>query len=195
MNLTGFRTFIVTAMSAFIVPYLAKHGLTLSPDQQVWAVGEIMGLVGIGMRLITRTPPGKPNTTLPPPSPSTHRQGGFASPFFLARLLITAIFLLILGILLACASAPAPKTLDQSLAYVEGAVITAQQGITTALTAGQLSSAQATNANTLALNVLSIVTTARAAESSSPASAQNDLALAQTALTAVQTYLTTAKGK
>jgi hypothetical protein len=84
--------------------------------------------------------------------------------------------------------APA-QTLDQKLAYVAGAVTTVQQSTTTALQAGQITSAQATNLNNLSLNVLSIVTTGRSLEASNASGAANDLALAQTALTSLQTYL------
>jgi uncharacterized membrane protein len=196
MNLTGFRTYLVMAVSGFLVPVLAKHGLNLDADQQGWVVGAVMAVVGVIMRTITHTSPGKTTPTLPPPSPSANRQGGYITAAGAVRLLWAALLATaFLCVLTACASVPAPKTLDQSLAYVEGAVITAQQAVTTALAAGQITSAQAVNANNLSLNVLSIVSTARAAEGSSLSSAQADLTLAQSALTALQQYLTTAKGK
>jgi hypothetical protein len=65
MNLTGWRTYIVTAVSGFLVPVLAKHGLNLDPDQQAWVVGGVMAAVAWVMRTITKTPPG---SALPAPA-------------------------------------------------------------------------------------------------------------------------------
>lgn len=84
-----------------------------------------------------------------------------------------------------------PQTLDQKLAYGYAGVTTALNTIATATTAGQLTSAQATNANTMTLNVKSILDNARALEITNATSAQTDLTLALSALSAVQQYLTT----
>lgn len=85
--------------------------------------------------------------------------------------------------------APA-TTLDQNLAYAYAGVTTALNTIATATAAGQLSSAKATQANTMVLAVKSTLDLARADETSNATSAQNDLTLATQALTAVQTFLT-----
>lgn len=85
--------------------------------------------------------------------------------------------------------APA-QTLDQKLAYGYAGVTTALTTIASATTAGQLTSIQATNANALALQVKSVLDSARALESTNAPAAQNDLTLAISSLTAVQTYLT-----
>jgi hypothetical protein len=66
--MTGYRTYIVMFVSAFLVPLAAKHGLNLDADQQAWAVGAIMAVTGVIMRTVTRTPPlQKPTPFLPPP--------------------------------------------------------------------------------------------------------------------------------
>lgn len=91
-----------------------------------------------------------------------------------------------------CASlglAPA-QTLDQKIEYGYAGVDGVLKAIPPALTAGTLSSATATKANTLALNVKQLLDSARAAENTDVTSAQNDLNLAISALTAVQQYLT-----
>lgn len=84
------------------------------------------------------------------------------------------------------------QTLDQKLAYGYAGVTTALNTIATATTAGQLTSAQATHANDLVLQVKSILDDARGLESNNATVAQNDLTLALSSLTAVQTYLTSA---
>jgi hypothetical protein len=104
------------------------------------------------------------------------------------------ILLAVVLVLVACASlglAPA-QTLDQKIAYGYAGVTTALNTIATATTAGQLTSAQATNANGMALQVKGILDTARALETTNATSAQNDLTLALSSLTAVQQYLTSA---
>jgi hypothetical protein len=93
--------------------------------------------------------------------------------------------------LVGCGLAPA-KTLDEQIAYGYGGVTAALNTIATATTAGQLTSAQATNANNLALQVKTILDTARSLEITNTTGAQNDLTLALNSLTAVQKYLTTA---
>lgn len=107
------------------------------------------------------------------------------------RVLIVTSTALMLG---ACASlglAPA-QTLDAKLAYGYAGVTTALNTIATATTAGQLTSIQATEANSLALQVKGILDNARALEGSNASAAQNDLTLALSSLTAVQQYLTAA---
>jgi hypothetical protein len=86
----------------------------------------------------------------------------------------------------------APQTTDQKLAYAEGAVIAAQQSITQALTAGLLTSAQATNANAMTLSALAVIKTGRSLETTNATAAANDLALATNAIAGIQTYLTSA---
>jgi putative exporter of polyketide antibiotics len=85
-----------------------------------------------------------------------------------------------------------PQTLDQKLAYGYSGVATALNTIATATIAGQLTSAQATNANGMVLQVKGILDTARALETSNAPSAQNDLTLALSSLASVQQYLTAA---
>jgi hypothetical protein len=104
------------------------------------------------------------------------------------RVLILAAVVL----LLSCCAAlglKAPQDLDQGIAYAYGGVTGALTTIATATNAGQLTSAQATNANNLVLNVKSILDSARALETTNVAGAQTDLQLALTALQGVQTYL------
>jgi hypothetical protein len=105
--------------------------------------------------------------------------------------LILLAVMLVLG---ACTSLglSSPQTLDQKLAYGYAGVTTALNTIATATTAGQLTSAQAINANTMTLNVKTILDTARGLETTNATSAQNDLTLALSSLTAVQQYLTSA---
>lgn len=107
------------------------------------------------------------------------------------KVLIILSAVLMLG---ACASLglAQPQTLDQKLAYGYAGVTTALNTITTATTAGQLTSAQATEANNLALQVKAILDNARALEGNDATAAQNDLTLALSSLTAVQQFLTAA---
>lgn len=68
MNLTGWRTYIVMAVSGLLVPILAQHGFNLDASQQAWVVGVVMAVVGVIMRTITKTPPLQAApTVLPPP--------------------------------------------------------------------------------------------------------------------------------
>jgi predicted RNA-binding protein associated with RNAse of E/G family len=83
-----------------------------------------------------------------------------------------------------------PQTTDQKLAYADAGVIAALSSIATATNAGQLTKAQATNANNMALAVQATINQARAEESSNASQAIVDLNLATTALTAVQNWLT-----
>lgn len=109
-------------------------------------------------------------------------------------------FLAVLALLstgiVGCASlglAPA-QNLDQKIAYAYAGLTTALQGIATATQAGQLTAAQATNANNMSLNVKAVLDTARALETSNATAAANDLALATAALTDVNNYLKSAGG-
>jgi hypothetical protein len=103
--------------------------------------------------------------------------------------------LILLGVVLllgGCASlglAPA-TTLDQKIEYGYAGVTAVLQSIPGAIQSGTLSSATATKANTMALQVKTLLDSARAAETSNSTGALNDLNLATAALTAVQAYLT-----
>jgi fructose-specific phosphotransferase system IIC component len=57
-NVKGLRTFIVAIIGAVVTPWLTKHlGITLDQDQQLYAVGMVMGaLMGI-MRAFTTGAP------------------------------------------------------------------------------------------------------------------------------------------
>jgi hypothetical protein len=105
---------------------------------------------------------------------------------------IAAIALLSTGIV-GCSSLglAQPQNLDQGIAYAYGGLTTALQGIATATNAGQLTAAQATNANAMALNVKNVLDTARSLEVSNATAAANDLTLATSALTSLQSYLKT----
>jgi hypothetical protein len=71
--MTGYRTYIVMFVSAFLVPLAAQHGLNLDAGQQAWLVGAIMFVIAAVMRTITRTPPlqSKPDPVPLPPFQST----------------------------------------------------------------------------------------------------------------------------
>jgi hypothetical protein len=102
------------------------------------------------------------------------------------------ILLAVMLTLGACASlglAPA-QTLDQKIEYGYAGVTAVLQSIPPAITSGVLSSATATKANTMALQVKTLLDSARAAETTNATGALNDLNLATAALTAVQSYLT-----
>lgn len=107
---------------------------------------------------------------------------------------MTLLTVLIALPMLGCSSLglATPQTLDQKLGYGYAGVTTALNTIATATQAGQLTSAQATNANALALQVKGVLDTARSLESTNATGAQNDLTLALSSLTAVQQYLTSA---
>ena len=85
-----------------------------------------------------------------------------------------------------------PQTLDQRIAYSYAGVTTALNTVTTALQSGQLTSTQATNANSLILNVKSVLDTAKGEETADPTAAEKELALGVAAMTAVQNYLAAA---
>jgi hypothetical protein len=104
----------------------------------------------------------------------------------------TFILTAVVFILGGCASlglAPA-QTLDQKVAYGYAGVTAVLQSIPAAIQSRVLSSASATKANNMALQVQTLLDAARAAETTSPSGALNDLNLATAALTAVQAYLT-----
>ncbi len=85
--------------------------------------------------------------------------------------------------------APA-QTLDQKIEYGYAGVDAVLKSIPSAVTAGTLSSATATKANSMALEVKTLLDSARSAETINASAALNDLNLATAALTAVQQYLT-----
>ena len=85
--------------------------------------------------------------------------------------------------------APA-QTLDQKIEYGYAGVTAVLNVIPPAIQSGVLSSATATKANNLALQVKTLLDAARAAETTNATGALNDLNLATAALTAVQQYLT-----
>jgi hypothetical protein len=85
-----------------------------------------------------------------------------------------------------------PQTLDQKLAYAQGAIIAAQQSIAQATKTGLLTSAQAINANNMTISALSVISTARSLETSNATAAANDLALVTAAIAGIQQYLTSA---
>lgn len=59
-RLKGFRSIIALAVTGYVAPYLVKHyGLTLTPDEQLWLVGQIVLGVGVVMRFITNGPVGQ----------------------------------------------------------------------------------------------------------------------------------------
>jgi hypothetical protein len=101
------------------------------------------------------------------------------------------ILLAVVFLLAGCASlglAPA-KTLDQKIEYGYAGVTAVLQTIPGAIQSGALSSATATKANGMALQVKSLLDAARASENVNASAALNDLNLATAALTAVQQYL------
>jgi hypothetical protein len=104
--------------------------------------------------------------------------------------------LVLLGSLLlsSCASLGIvqPQTLDQKLAYAQGAIIAAQQSIAQATRAGLITSIQAINANNMTSSATNIINTARSLESSNATAAANDLDLATAAIKGIQQYLTAA---
>lgn len=83
-----------------------------------------------------------------------------------------------------------PQTTDQKLAYAYGSVTGVLNSIADATNAGALSSAKATQANQLALQVKATLDAARAVENTDEATALQDLNMATAALAAVQQFLT-----
>lgn len=83
-----------------------------------------------------------------------------------------------------------PQTLDQKIGYAYVGITTALTTVTTAVSAGQITSTQASNANTMILNAKGILDTARDTEGDNQTAAANDIVLATAALTSVQQYLT-----
>lgn len=171
MNLTGFRTFIVMVMGGTIAPWLANHGLTLTPDQQTWFVGLVMAGLGILMRLFTRTPPGKATPVSP---------------------IAVPIVLLLLSCLLAVPALSACTTLsfDETLASGYATYTTVEAAADAAYVAGTLPRDQALQARAMAKDARPFLDAAKAAETAGDtAGASQDLALATSALTALQTYV------
>jgi hypothetical protein len=97
----------------------------------------------------------------------------------------------------ACASLglPAPQGFDQQLATAYGVHTAVVSATATALTAGTLSSAEATEVQTQERSARAMLDLAREVKTSNPTAASSDLALATTALTALQTYLNTNRSK
>ena len=92
--------------------------------------------------------------------------------------------------LASCASLTPAKSFDQQLAYVQGGLTTAVISLTNAVSAGQVSSADAQKADELIQTCETAVKAARSAEGSGDmTTATQKLQAATTALTAVQKYL------
>lgn len=103
-----------------------------------------------------------------------------------------SLVLLIALALPACASLglTSPKGFDQSLAEAYGVHTAVLSATAVAVSAGSLSSADATKVNQMALNARGFLDAARAAEQAgNTKGATNELALATAALTALQTFL------
>lgn len=108
-------------------------------------------------------------------------------------------FTLMLGVMLlsACASLglSTPKGFDQQLAEAYSVHTAVLQATTTAVNAGSLTSAEATQVQSQANSARALLDSARVAETAGNTSgASNDLTLAVSALTALQNFLN-AKGK
>lgn len=85
-----------------------------------------------------------------------------------------------------------PKGFDQQLASAYGIHTAVVSATTTALTTGTISSADATQVQTMASTSRTLLDTAKAAEGAGDAAgAQRNLILAMSALQALQTYLNT----
>jgi hypothetical protein len=99
--------------------------------------------------------------------------------------------LCLLAALVGCSSLglATPKGFDQQLAQAYGIHTAVVSATTTAVTAGTISSAEATQVQTQAISARTMLDTAKSLETTNPTAASNDLALATTALTALQTYL------
>lgn len=54
--MNGLKTIFAMIVAAVVVPILAKQGVTLTADQQAYAVGAGMAAVGIVMRLVSTGP-------------------------------------------------------------------------------------------------------------------------------------------
>jgi hypothetical protein len=91
----------------------------------------------------------------------------------------------------------APKGFDQQLAESYGVHTAVLSATATAVTAGSISSTEASLVQSQAMKARQLLDTAKAIESTNPAGATNDLQLATSALVALQTYLNSqaAKGK
>lgn len=104
------------------------------------------------------------------------------------KLLIGAVVLLLAG----CASLglPTPKGFDQQLGQAYGIHTAVLQTISVGTTSRQLSSADATAINTIAVNARVLLDSAKAVETAGDlAGAQSKLAMATSLLTQLQTYL------
>jgi hypothetical protein len=85
-----------------------------------------------------------------------------------------------------------PKGFDQQLANAYGIHTAVVSATATAVTAGSISSADATQVQTMASTSRTLLDTAKAAEGAGDAAgAQRNLTLALSALTALQSYLNT----
>ena len=102
---------------------------------------------------------------------------------------------LALTFLVGCASLglATPKGFDQQLAAAYGVHTAVVSATATALTAGSISSAEATAVQTQALTARQLLDTAKTLETANPTGASNDLTLASSALTAIQQFLNARK--
>jgi len=107
------------------------------------------------------------------------------------------VLLSLLLVLSSCAQlgiAPA-KSFDQKLAYAEQVDTAVLSASTSALRAGQITSADQQQVITLADQAKGLIDAAKALSTTDPTGASAKLALATAVLTQLQTYLNSRKGK
>jgi hypothetical protein len=88
-----------------------------------------------------------------------------------------------------------PSSFDEKLANAYGVHTAVVSATATALSAGTITSAEASQVQTQERSARAMLDTAKSIEQTNPTGASNDLTLAVTALTALQTYLNNQKGK
>lgn len=99
------------------------------------------------------------------------------------------IFVVIVGVLTACASLglPAPKSFSDRVNYADSTLTAVNNATATSLDAHQLTSAEAKSVREIAVQAKSLLDSARAA--SGTAAGDQNLTLAVTVLQQLQTYL------
>ena len=102
-----------------------------------------------------------------------------------------SLCVMLIAFIAACTTATTPDTFNKRVAAGYVAVQTVADSATTALKAGKLSPADATNVSTTAKSVLQALDVATTLHAANAAAGEDKLAAALAILTALQTYLAT----
>lgn len=183
---------LLTGVSASILALAASGTI---PANAAW-VAAVTGILGVLHTAFFPEPKGaSPSANVGgaiAQPPGTQKQGGFARVGVLIALAATAaVAVPAVTLVSGCQSlglAPA-QSFDQKLAYAYGVYTGVQQATASAVSAGTLKPADASQVLNVCDQARALLDSARSIEATDPNGAANKLVLATTVLTQVQTYL------